>query len=131
MLIRTLLAALLTLVAAVAAACGGTGDESSGGGGGKLSLVAYSTPKEAYSELVPAFTKTSAGKGVTVDQSYGASGEQTRAVQGGLETDVVTLSLAPDMDKLVETGEVAKSWTQTPTKGFVTNSVVVFVTRKG
>jgi sulfate transport system substrate-binding protein len=131
MLTRTLLAALLTLVAAVAAACGGTGDESSGGGAGKLSLVAYSTPKEAYSELVPAFNKTSAGKGVTVDQSYGASGEQTRAVQGGLETDVVTLSLAPDMDKLVKTGEVSKSWTQTPTKGFVTNSVVVFVTRKG
>ncbi len=131
MLTRTLLFSLLTLVAAVAAACGGTGNESSDGGGGKLSLVAYSTPKEAYAELVPAFTKTSAGKGVTVDQSYGASGEQTRAVQGGLPTDVVTLSLAPDMDKLVESGEVSKSWTQTPTKGFVTNSVVVFVTRKG
>ena len=44
---------------------------------------------------------------------------------------MATLSLAPDMDKLVETGEVAKTWTDTPTKGFVTNSVVVFVTRKG
>ena len=132
MLIRTSLLSLLALVAAVAAACGGTGNESSdGGSGGKLSLVAYSTPKEAYSELIPAFNKTSAGKGVTVDQSYGASGEQTRAVQGGLPTDVVTLSLAPDMDKLVETGDVSKSWTNTPTKGFVTNSVVVFVTRKG
>jgi len=131
MMTRTLLAALLTLAAAVAAACGGTGNESSDGGGGKLSLVAYSTPKEAYAELVPAFTKTPEGKGVGVDQSYGASGEQTRAVQGGLPTDVVTLSLAPDMDKLVETGEVAKTWTNTPTKGFVTNSVVVFVTRKG
>ena len=131
MMTRTLLAALLTLVAAVAAACGGTGEEGSDGGGGKLSLVAYSTPKEAYGELVPAFNKTPDGKGVTVDQSYGSSGEQTRAVQGGLPTDVVTLSLAPDMDKLVETGEVAKSWSQTPTKGFVTNSVVVFITRKG
>ncbi len=132
MLTRTSLFSLLVLVAAVAAACGGTGNESSSGdGGGKISLVAYSTPKEAYAKQIPAFNKTSAGKGVTVDQSYGASGEQTRAVQGGLPTDVVTLSLAPDMDKLVETGEVSKSWTNTPTKGFVTNSVVVFVTRKG
>jgi sulfate/thiosulfate transport system substrate-binding protein len=131
MLTRTLLLGLLTLVAAVAAACGGTGEEGSGGGDSKLSLVAYSTPKEAYGKLVPAFNKTSAGKGVTVDQSYGSSGEQTRAVQGGLPADVVTLSLAPDMDKLVETGEVAKGWANTPTKGFVTNSVVVFVTRKG
>jgi sulfate/thiosulfate transport system substrate-binding protein len=128
---RTLLFSLLVLATAVAAACGGTGNESSGGGDSKLSLVAYSTPKEAYGELVPAFNKTSAGKGVTVDQSYGASGEQTRAVQSGLPTDVVTLSLAPDMDKLVESGEVARTWTDTPTKGFVTNSVVVFVTRKG
>jgi len=71
----------------VAAACGGTGTESSGGGDSKISLVAYSTPKEAYGELVPAFNKTSAGKGVTVDQSYGSSGEQTRAIQGGLPTD--------------------------------------------
>jgi sulfate/thiosulfate transport system substrate-binding protein len=131
MLTRTLFFSLLVLVAAVAAACGGTGNESSGDGDSKLSLVAYSTPKEAYGELVPAFNKTSAGRGVTVDQSYGASGEQTRAVQGGLPTDVVTLSLAPDMDKLVESGEVARTWTDTPTKGFVTNSVVVFVTRKG
>ena len=132
MLTRTLLAALLTLVAAVAVACGGTGEESSSGGeAGKLSLVAYSTPKEAYGELVPAFNKTPEGKGVKVDQSYGASGEQTRAVQSGLETDVVTLSLDPDMKKLVKTGEVASSWSQTPTKGFVTNSVVVFITRKG
>jgi sulfate/thiosulfate transport system substrate-binding protein len=131
MLTRTLFFSLLVLVTAVAAACGGTGNESSGDGDSKLSLVAYSTPKEAYGELVPAFNKTSAGRGVTVDQSYGASGEQTRAVQGGLPTDVVTLSLAPDMDKLVESGEVAKTWTDTPTKGFVTNSVVVFVTRKG
>ena len=131
MLTRTLLLALLTLVAAVGAACGGTGQEGPGGSGEKLSLVVYSTPKEAYGELVPAWNKTPEGKGVTVDRSYGSSGEQTRAVQGGLETDVVTLSLAPDMDKLVETGEVAKTWSQTPTKGFVTNSVVTFVTRKG
>ena len=66
------------------------------------------------------------------DQSYGASGEQARAVEGGLPADIVALSLEPDVDKLVEAGLVAEDWKQTPsTKGIVTNSVVVFAVRKG
>src|SRR5687768_1453282 len=104
---------LLTLIAVVAlplsaAACGGTSDGSGEGGGGKLTLVAYSTPKEAYAEIIPAFRRTPAGQGVTFSQSYGASGDQSRAVQSGLPADVVALSLAPDVDKLVDKGLVAK-----------------------
>ncbi len=77
--------ALLALVPVVAAGCGGPAEEGSSagaseGGGAQLSLVAYSTPKEAYEELIPAFQKTPAGKGVSFDQSYGASGDQSRAV---------------------------------------------------
>ena len=68
----------------------------------KLALVAYSTPKDAYSKLIPAFQKTSAGKGVSFSQSYGASGDQARAVVSGLPADVVELSLAPDIDTLVK-----------------------------
>jgi sulfate transport system substrate-binding protein len=127
---------LLTLIAAAAlplsaAACGGTSDDSGGGGGGKLALVAYSTPKEAYAEVIPAFQKTPAGKGVTFSQSYGASGDQSRAVQSGLPADVVALSLAPDVDKLVKKDLVAKDWANDAHQGFVTNSVVVFAVRKG
>jgi sulfate transport system substrate-binding protein len=131
------LAAALTLLLlpAVAAGCGGPAEEgvaSSGdGSGGKLSLVAYSTPKEAYGELIPAFEKTSAGKGVSFTQSYGASGDQSRAVAAGLPADIVALSLAPDVDKLVEPGIVDADWAKTPTDGFVTNSVVVLAVRKG
>ena len=50
----------------------------------KLTLVAYSTPKEAYGQLIPAFQKTAAGSGISFSQSYGASGEQSRAVAAGL-----------------------------------------------
>ena len=74
--------------------CGGPADgegAASGDGGAKLSLVAYSTPKEAYEELIPAFQKTPAGKGVSFDQSYGASGDQSRAVASGLPADIVAL----------------------------------------
>ncbi len=86
--------ALLALAALLAAGCG-----TSGGGGGsrRLSLVAYSTPREAYQRLIPAFQKTSAGNGATFSQSYGASGDQSRAVANGLSADVVALSLEPDM----------------------------------
>ena len=92
--------ALIALVL-VASGCGGSSsDASSGGGdgsGGKLTLIAYSTPEEAYKELIPAFNKTPEGKGVSFSQSYAASGEQSRAVEGGLPADVVEFSLEPDM----------------------------------
>src|SRR5947207_11922458 len=76
----------------------------------KLSLVAYSTPREAYGKLIPAFQKTAAGKDVSFTQSYGASGEQSRAVASGLPADVVAFSLAPDVSSLVQKGLVASSW---------------------
>jgi sulfate/thiosulfate transport system substrate-binding protein len=97
----------------------------------KLSLVAYSTPREAYGKLISAFQKTPAGKDVDFTQSYGASGEQTRAVKAGLEADIVALSLAPDVDELVAAGIVDAKWKKQSYKGMVTNSVVVFVVRDG
>jgi sulfate/thiosulfate transport system substrate-binding protein len=131
----TLTIAIAVLPAALVAGCGGTSAESSasgdGGGGGKLTLVAYSTPEEAYRELIPAFNKTSEGKGVGFDQSYAASGEQSRAVEGGLPADVVEFSLEPDMTRLVDAGLVDKDWNQNEYDGFVTDSVVVFMVRKG
>lgn len=97
----------------------------------KLSLVAYSTPQEAYEAIIPAFQKTKAGKGVTFDQSYGASGDQSRSVANGLNADVVALSLAPDVTRLVNAGLVSENWNANKYKGIVSNSVVVFTVRKG
>src|SRR6266540_3205166 len=111
---------VLAVAALVATGCGATGG---GGGGTRLSLVAYSTPREAYAALIPAFQKTDAGKGVTFSQSYGASGDQSRAVAAGLPSDVVELSLAPDMTKLADAGLVAKDWNSDQYKGMVTDSV--------
>src|SRR5438067_12919628 len=62
-----------------------------------LSLVAYSTPKDAYGKIIPAFQATPAGKNVSFNQSYGASGDQARAVPAGLSADRVALSPAPDV----------------------------------
>src|SRR6059058_2089687 len=95
----------------------------------KLTLVAYSTPKDAYGQLISAFQKTAAGNGVSFSQSYGASGEQSRAVLQGLPADVVELSLAPDVDSLVKAHLVSSSWNKNAYRGIVTRSVVVFIVR--
>jgi sulfate transport system substrate-binding protein len=97
----------------------------------ELSLVAYSTPREAYAKLIPLFQKTPAGDGVDFTQSYGSSGEQTRAIKAGLEADIVALSLAPDVDELVAAGMVDAKWKKQSHKGMVTDSLVVFVVRDG
>jgi sulfate/thiosulfate transport system substrate-binding protein len=131
------LAALLAIV--VLSACGGSSSDSGGeasadsggGGGGNLTLVAYSTPEEAYKELIPAFNNTPEGEGVGFDQSYASSGEQSRAVEGGLPADVVEFSLEPDITRLVDAGLVDKDSNQNEHKGMVTDSVVVFMVRKG
>ncbi|MGH2906939.1 MAG: sulfate ABC transporter substrate-binding protein [Solirubrobacterales bacterium] len=121
----TALSITAVIVAAVLAGCGG-GSSSS-----KLALVAYSTPQEAYSKLIPAFQGTTDGKGVTFSQSYGASGDQSRSVVSGLPADVVEFSYEPDMNRLVEANKVAAGWNKVQYDGFVTNSVVVFAVRKG
>ena len=104
----------------------------SGSDGGKLSLVAYSTPREVYEELIPTFQDTAAGAGVEFEQSYASSGEQSRAVEAGLPADYVAFSLEPDVTRLVDAGLVASDWSQTEKyNGMVSNSVVVFVVRRG
>ena len=127
------MAALALLL--VASGCGGSSSDSEAsdgdGSGGKLTLVAYSTPEEAYKELIPAFNKTPEGKDVGFSQSYASSGEQSRAVEGGLPADVVEFSLEPDITRLVDAGLVDENWNQNEYKGMVTDSVVVFMVRKG
>ena len=129
---RVLWPALVVVVSLALAACGGSsGSASDGSGGAKLSLVAYSTPREAYEALIPLFQKTSQGTGVSFQQSYDASGAQSRAVDAGLPADVVEFALEPDMTRLVDSGIVGSDWNQNQYHGFVTDSVVVFVVRKG
>jgi sulfate transport system substrate-binding protein len=128
---------LLAVALAVAAGCGGgsasggTSGGSGSAGGGTLTLVGYSVAREVYADLIPAFQATPAGKGVSFKESFGASGEQSRAVAAGLHADVVAFSLEPDITRLVDAGLVDPSWNAGPQKGMVSDSVVVFITRKG
>src|SRR5881398_910320 len=100
--------------------------------GTTVDLVAYSTPKDAYGKIISSFQGTSAGQGVNFTQSYGASGDQARAVAAGQPADLVALSLAPDIDFLVKKNIVPKNWrSANQYHGVVSNSVVVLVVRDG
>jgi sulfate/thiosulfate-binding protein len=106
-------------------------DASATAKSGTIRLVAYSTPREAYDKLIDDFNDTAAGRDTSFEQSYGASGEQARAVINGLRADVVAFSLEPDMTSLVKAKLVAPTWKNNRYDGMVTRSVVVFAVRKG
>jgi sulfate transport system substrate-binding protein len=124
----TLAAAAVAIVSPALAACGAG---SSNAGKVELALVAYSTPQTAYEQLIKAFQATPEGKNVTFTKSFGASGDQSRAVESGLKADVVAFSLEPDLTRLVKAGIVADDWNADATEGMITDSVVVIATRKG
>ncbi|MFT3865467.1 MAG: extracellular solute-binding protein [Solirubrobacterales bacterium] len=137
------IAALVTLlVALIVSGCGGGGSSSSSGseessegssGGAKLSVVGYSTPESVYAEVLePAFEKTKEGEGVTFSNSFGASGDQSRAVAAGQPASIVHFSTGSDMERLVEEGEiVSKDWNKNEYEGIATDSVVVILVEKG
>ena len=110
------------------AGCGG--DDQAAGAPTTLRIVGFAVPEAANRAIAAQWTKTEAGKGVTFKQSYGASGDQGRAVVSGLEADYVHFSLEGDVTRLVQAGLVEPTGTG-PKKGIVSHSVVVLATRKG
>ncbi|BBY61875.1 sulfate ABC transporter substrate-binding protein [Mycolicibacterium helvum] len=130
-------AVALATTATVLAACGGGGSSDVAGGGNQpkadttLTLVAYAVPEPGWSKIIPAFAATPEGKGVAVTTSYGASGDQSRAVVDGKPADIVNFSVEPDITRLVKANKVSADWNKATTKGIPFGSVVSLVVRKG
>lgn len=122
---RFTLAAVAVTGALTVAACG------TGGASGGLMLAGFAVSKAANNAVQQAWAKTADGKGVQWVESYGASGDQSRAVQIGLKADYVHFSLESDVTRLVDKGLVGKDWNAGPTKGIVSQSIVVLAVRKG
>jgi len=124
---RLIALALLTVVAlglTVATASARSSDT-------RLSLVGYAVPREALGAVIKAWQQTPDGKDASFSQSYGASGDQARAVAAGLKADIVHLSTGLDVDLLVKAGLVDANWNKQSHKGIATNSIVVFAVRNG
>jgi sulfate transport system substrate-binding protein len=111
-----------------------TGAPVANGGPSTIVLGAYTTPREAYGKLIPIFKeqwKQQTGQDVTFQESYQGSGAQSRAIVEGFEADIAALSLEADIDRITKAGLITHDWKSGPTKGMVSDSVVVFAVRKG
>ena len=97
--------------------------------------VSYDPTRELYLDLNKAFAaayQKDTGKSIDIKQSHGGSGAQARAVANGLEADVVTLALAPDVDAIAARGLIAADWQKRlPKNAAPYTSTIVFLVRKG
>lgn len=127
---RRLVAVSLTGMLALTA-CSTSSSGAAEGGAETIDVNAFSVMEAANEPVFEDFQGTSEGEGVEFATSYGASGDQSRAVVAGADADVVHYSLESDVTRLVDEGLVAEDWKDTPTNGIATSSVVVFVVRQG
>ena len=97
--------------------------------------VSYDVSREFYKDYNAAFVayyKKTKGLDIKIDQSHGGSSAQARAVNDGLEADVVTMNTASDIDFLAGHGVVAKDWSKKfPHNASPTSSTMLFLTRNG
>lgn len=124
---RLLTTAVGLTLAALLASCASDASDT----GATINLVGFAVPEAANKAIAAEFTKTDEGEGTTFKTSYGASGDQSRAVVDGLKADYVHLSVATDVDRLVDEGLVDEAWDDGENKGIVSTSVVVLGVRDG
>jgi len=125
-----------TSISVAIAACSGSNANMAPKPNVTLNLVSYSVTQAAYEQIVPKFVekwKKEHNQNVTINQSFGGSGSQTRAViDDKQEADVVHLSLALDTYKIQQAGLIKSGWERRfPKSGVLSRSAVAIVTREG
>ncbi len=100
-----------------------------------ISFAAYSTPREVYGKIIPAFREQwkedHDGQDVIFQESYGASTSQAANVIAGFRPMSWRCRSAPDVDEIADAGLITNDWTDAPDGGMVSTSVVVFDVRPG
>ena len=127
-----------------AACSSGTSTQASGEGEGgactpsetpTLTLAAYSTPREVYGKIIPAFQtmwkEEHDDQQVIFQESYGGSTTQSANVVNGFEADIVALSLGPDVDVIKDAGLITHDWEAEADGGMVSSSIAVLDVRPG
>ncbi len=149
---RGLTLTVVMMLVFLLAACGGSAGATTGGGDSAapttatdegttaqpgevtLTLGAYTTPREAYGEIIPLFQakwKEQTGQTVNFEESYLGSGAQSRAVVEGFEADIVALSLEADINRIADAGLITHDWKANQYNGMVSDSIVVIAVREG
>ena len=121
---QKLLASLLTLSLVGTAAAEAT-----------LLNVSYDPTRELYKDINQGFAaqwQKKTGEALTIKQSHGGSGKQSRSVIDGLEADVVTLALASDIDAIATHAKLLPAnWQKRlPQNSTPFTSTIVFLVRK-
>ena len=96
-----------------------------------LNIVGFAVPEIANRAIAAEWAKTEAGQGVKFQTSYGASGDQSRAVVAGLKADYVHFSVSQRRDPPGGRRPRRRDWDDGPNQGIVSSSVVVLGVRKG
>ncbi len=131
---------LLIVAASLIVACAGPAGEAAESSAlepqssVQLILGAYTTPREAYGELILLFAaqwKEQHDQEVIFEESYLGSGAQSRAVVEGFEADIVALSLDNDIKQIADAGLITHDWHTPLYSGMVSTSIVTFAVRSG
>ena len=97
--------------------------------------ASYDVAREFYKDYNAAFIahyQKTTGKTIRIDQAHGGSSAQARAVNDGLDADVVTMNTTTDLDFLAGTGVIAKDWPKRfPNNASPTTSTMLFLVRHG
>lgn len=97
--------------------------------------VSCDPPRELYAEYNQVFKevwKELRKEEVHFNQTHGASSKQAQSVINGMSADVVTLSLAYDVDRLQKAGLIRHEWIKLfPYNSAPYTSTIVFLVRKG
>lgn len=126
--LRTILTALIVLTAFVVIPASAQDDAIT------LTLVGFAVPREAYGEIIPLFQEywlAETGQTVNFEESYAASGAQSRAVVGGFEADIVALSHQDHVKRIADAGLITTDWQDNEYNGFVSNSIAIIAVRPG
>lgn len=108
-----------------------------GGNSNKVTIVnvSYDPTRElysAYNEIFETYWKEQTGQEVEVVQSHGGSGKQALEVSNGLDADVVTLALEPDIDAIADAGLIEDGWIDEFEENSAPyTSTIVFLVREG
>ena len=97
--------------------------------------VSYDPTRELWRDVNDSFVASYAkdtSTTLTINQSYGGSSTQARAVIDGLEADVVTLASFLDTQAIQKSGLIEDGWIdEFPNRSLPYTSTIVFVVRKG